>query len=242
MLLHPWGESLRCFDRLIPSLPPALRVLSLDQRGHGGAEKPVGGYDLGSFAADVEAFMDAVGLDAAVLVGSSSGGYIAQQVAVDAPDRVTGLVLVGSPRSLHARPPFADEVERVRDPVDRAWVRESLTWFPRRHDVPDWYIEDRVHDGLRLPAHVWRDTMTGLITAAAPTEQGTITAPTLIISGACDDLLPGEDQRQLAAAIPGACLVVYRDTGHLVLWEQPDRVAADLTTFVRGLETAAASG
>jgi rifampin ADP-ribosylating transferase len=89
---------------------------------------------------------------------------------------------------------------------------------------------------------VWRDTLTGLITALAPTAMGTITAPTLIIWGDRDDLLQGEDQRQLAAAIPGAQLVVYQDTGHLVLWEQPDRVATDLTVFVAGLETAAAPG
>ncbi len=242
LLLHPWGESLRCFDRLIALLPPSLRVLSLDQRGHGGAEKPVGGYELASFAADVAAFMDAADLASAVLVGSSSGGYVAQQVALNSPGRVTGLVLVGSPRSLHARPPFADEVERLTDPVDPAWVRESLTWFPRFHDVPDWYIEDRVRDGLRLPAHVWRDTLTGLITAPAPTDMGTITAPTLIIWGDRDDLMRGEDQRQLAAAIPGSQLIVYQDTGHLVLWEQPDRVATDLTAFVEGLETAAPTG
>ena len=235
LLLHPWGESLRCFDRLIAVLPPSLRVLSLDQRGHGGAAKPAGGYELASFAADVEAFMDTAGLAPAVLVGSSSGGYVAQQVAVNSPRRVTGLVLVGSPRSLHGRPPFADEVGRLTDPVDTAWVRESLTWFPRFHDVPDWYIEDRVRDGLLLPAHVWRDTLTGLITALPPTSTGTITAPTLIIWGDRDDLLSGEEERRLAAAIPGSRLVVYQDTGHLVLWEQPDRVATDLTAFVEGL-------
>jgi pimeloyl-ACP methyl ester carboxylesterase len=239
LLLHPWGESLRCFDRLIALLPPSLRVLALDQRGHGGAEKPVGSYELAAFAADVEGFMDATDIAAAVLVGSSSGGYVAQQVALDSPSRVTGLVLVGAPRSLHRRPAFADEVERLTDPVDPSWVRESLTWFPRFHDVPAWYIEDRVRDGLRLPAHVWRDTLTGLITALAPTDKGTVTAPTLIIWGARDALLPGEDQRQLAAAIPGSRLVVYQETGHLVLWEQPDRVASDLTAFVEDLETAA---
>jgi len=242
LLLHPWGESLRCFDRLIPSLPPSLRVLSLDQRGHGDAEKPIGGYELASFAADVVAFMDAADLATAVLVGSSSGGYVAQQAAVDNPGRVTGLVLVGSPRSLRVRPPFADDVEHLTDPVDPAWVRDSLTWFPRFQDVPDWYIEDRVRDGLLLPAHVWRDTLTGLITAPAPTETGTITAPTLIIWGDRDDLLRGEDQRQLAAAITGSHLIVYQDTGHLVLWEQPDRVATDLTAFVKGLEPRAPTG
>jgi rifampin ADP-ribosylating transferase len=239
VLLHPWGESLHCFDRLIALLPPSLRVLGLDQRGHGGAEKPVGGYEMSAFAADVEAFMDAVDVAAAVLVGSSSGGYVAQRVAVDSPTRVTGLVLVGAPRSLHGRPPFADEVERLTDPVEPSWVRESLTWFPRFHDVPDRYIDDRVRDGLRLPAHVWRDTLTGLTTAAAPTDTGAITAPTLIIWGDRDDLLPIEDQRRLAATIPGSRLVVYPNTGHLVLWEQPDRLATDLTAFADSLETAA---
>jgi len=239
LLLHPWGESLRCFDRLVGLLPASLRVLALDQRGHGGAEKPVGGYELAAFAADVEAFMDAADVGAAVLVGSSSGGYVAQQVALDSPSRVAGLVLVGAPRSLHGRPAFVDEVERLADPVEPSWVRRSLTWFPRFHDVPSWYIEDRVRDGLRLPAHVWRDTLTGLITALAPTDTGTITAPTLIIWGDRDDLLPGEDQRQLAAAIPASHLVVYQDTGHLVLWEQPDRVATDLTAFVEDLATTA---
>jgi pimeloyl-ACP methyl ester carboxylesterase len=240
LLLHPWGESLRCFDRLIALMPRSFRVLSLDQRGHGGAEKPAGGYELAAVAADVEAFMDAAEVVAAVLVGSSSGGYVAQQVALDSPSRVTGLVLVGAPRSLHGKPPFADEVGRLTDPVDPSWVRESLTWFPRFHEVPDWYIEDRIRDGLRLPAHVWRDTLTGLITAMPPTDIGTITAPTLVIWGDRDELLPGEDQRRLAAAIPGCRLVVYQETGHLVLWEQPDRLATDLIAFVEGLETAAA--
>jgi rifampin ADP-ribosylating transferase len=53
----------------------------------------------------------------------------------------------------------------------------------------------------------------------------------MIIWGDRDELLPLEDQKTLAAAIPGSRLVVYEDTGHLVLWEQPKRVAADLAAF-----------
>ena len=48
-------------------------------------------------------------------------------------------------------------------------------------------------------------------------------------------MLTREDQRALAAAIPASKLIVYQDTGHLVLWEQPERVASDLTAFVDGL-------
>jgi rifampin ADP-ribosylating transferase len=101
--------------------------------------------------------------------------------------------------------------------------------------VPGWYLQDRVDDGVRAPAHVWRQALTGLTTARPPTEAGTIAAPTLIIWGGRDKLLPWEDARALAAAIPGSRLVVYQDTGHLVLWEQPDRVASDLAEFVDSL-------
>jgi pimeloyl-ACP methyl ester carboxylesterase len=235
VLLHAWGESLSCFDRLGPSLPPTIHALAMDQRGHGGADKPAGGYALTDFADDVAAFLDAVGLPSAVLLGSSSGGYVAQQVAVSSPHRVRGLVLVGSPRSLRGRPAFADEVDRLSDPIDRAWVKASLEWFPRHHDVPDWYIEDRVDDGVRMPAHVWRDALAGLSDAVPPTEQRGISAPTLIIWGGRDELLPRDDAELLSAAIPGSHLVVYEDTGHLVLWEQPERIARDLTTFIESL-------
>jgi pimeloyl-ACP methyl ester carboxylesterase len=225
-------ESSDCFDRLLPSLPPTLHALAMDQRGHGDADKPLDGYALIDLAEDVEAFMDAVSLPSAVLVGSSSGGYVAQQVAVSVPHRVTGLVLVGAPRSLQGRPAFADQVDRLTDPIDPTWVEESLTWFPRFRDVPDWYIKDRTRDGLRVPARVWRAGLTGLTTAVPPSESATITAPTLIIWGARDELLPRDDADALAAAIPASRLVVYEDTGHVVLWEQPERVAADLTDFV----------
>jgi len=231
LLLHAWGESRRSFDRLIPALTEGVRAVALDLRGHGEADKPPTGYALTEVGDDVVAFMDAVGLGSAVLLGSSSGGYVAQQVAVTHPQRVAGLMLVGSPRNLQGRPRFADKVDELSDPVDAAWVRESLTWFPRFHQVPEWYLEDRVQDGARVPAHVWRETLYGLCTAEPPTETATITSPTLIVWGDRDRLLCREEQEQLAAAIPGSRLVVYENTGHLVLWEQPERVARDLRSF-----------
>ena len=241
LLLHAWVESSACFDRLLQAVPPTLRVFAMDQRGHGDADKPADGYALVNIADDIEAFMDAVGLQSAVLLGSSSGGYVAQQVAIQVPHRVGGLVLVGAPRSLQGRPAFADEVDRLTEPVDPTWVEESLTWIPRYHDVPDWYIKDRIHDGVRVPAHVWIASLTGLTTAVPPSEAATITAPTLIIWGDRDELLPPQDGYLLAAAIPGSRLIVYEDTGHLVLWEQPERVATDLTDFVAGLSTSGQS-
>jgi len=106
VLLHAWGESRRSFDRLLPLLPGTVHAMAMDQRGHGGADKPAAGYSLAAFAADVEAFMDAVGVSTAVLVGSSSGGYVAQQVAITSPHRVAG------PRRVAAQPAGAAVVRR----------------------------------------------------------------------------------------------------------------------------------
>jgi pimeloyl-ACP methyl ester carboxylesterase len=101
--------------------------------------------------------------------------------------------------------------------------------------VPDWYIKDRIRDGVRMPAYVWMAGLAGLTSAVPPSELATITAPTLIIWGERDELLPLQDGYWLAAAISGSRLIVYEDTGHLVLWEQPERVATDLADFVAGL-------
>lgn len=135
-LLRAWGESRRSFDRLLPLLPRALRAISIDQRGHGQSGKPPVGYLLAGMAADVRGFMEAPGIESAIRLGSSSGGHIAQQVAVSVPDRVWAMVLVGSPRSLQGCPAFADEVERLADPVDPGWVRQAQTWFLLFHPAP----------------------------------------------------------------------------------------------------------
>jgi rifampin ADP-ribosylating transferase len=234
LLLHPWGESRRSFDRLIPLLD-GFRVYAPDLRGQGEADKPEAGYSLAEQAEDAAAILDALNVPQAFVVGSSSGGYVAQQLAVVRPEKVAALVLVGCPLSLQGRPGFADEVDTLADPIDEGWVRDSLSWFPLLHAVPPGYIEDRVRDGLRMPAHAWKGILNGLSEASPPTESGTILAPTLILWGAEDNLLPRSDQETLAARIPGARLLVYPGVGHMVLWECPEPVAEDTTAFFRTL-------
>jgi pimeloyl-ACP methyl ester carboxylesterase len=231
VLLHGWLDSLRCFDRLMAVLPKRIYALAFDQRGHGDAAKPAAGYGLGDFANDVGTFMDAVGLEAAVLAGASSGGYVAQRFAVDDPGRTLGLALLGSPRSLRGpRPRFADVVATLEDPIDAAFVRELSEGMVAR-EVPEAVMATLCEETLKVPARVWRDAFEGLLAAEPPLETGRISAPTLIVWGARDALLPRADQEALAAEIPGARLVVYPDVGHLPVIEEPERVAADLTAL-----------
>lgn len=236
LLLHAVGETHRSFDRLVPLLPRTLRLVVPDQRGVGESAKPVDGYTLREAAADVIALVDALGLDSCWLLGTSSGGYLAQQVCVDHPSRVRGLVLVGAPSNLQQPLPvsFVDLLASFHDPVTREDVDAINGALPLHSPVPPDFLEDQMTAALTIPKRVWRAVIEGLFAAVPPIQSGRITAPTLILWGAEEDVLPAEQARELAAAIDGSHLVTYKGTGHLVLWEQPELVASDVTAFITG--------
>jgi pimeloyl-ACP methyl ester carboxylesterase len=204
------------------------------QRGHGDADRPASGYGVEEFTADVGAFMDAIGLEAAVIVASSSAGLAAQRFAAEHPARTLGLVFIGAPRSLRDKPgvaKFLDVVRELSDPIDPTFVREFVEGTVSG-PVPAAFLETVMAENLKVPARVWRATLEGLVEAIPATETATITAPTVILWGDRDEFVPRGDQDALAAAIPGSRLVVYENTGHVVHWEQPERVAADLAALV----------
>ncbi|TKG72079.1 alpha/beta fold hydrolase [Prauserella endophytica] len=236
VLLPGYADSHRFYEPLLPYLPGALHVYAVTPRGHGDSTKPEHGYALADFAADVPAFLDAVGLERAVLLGHSSGGLVAQRCAIDRPGRVLGLVLAGAPRGLHGvRPPFAATVERMTDPVGPDLARAVLGAIPVTAALPESFVGEMVAENAKLPAHVWRAVLAGLTGAEAPTETGVITVPTLVLWGERDTLLGRGEQERLVAATPGARLVTYPDAGHLVAWDVPAALAADVAAFALGL-------
>jgi pimeloyl-ACP methyl ester carboxylesterase len=83
---------------------------------------------------------------------------------------------------------------------------------------------------------VWQATLAGLTTSPPPTTLGTICAPTLILCGDRDGLLAHEDQVALSETIPNSQLLIHHSVGHLVLWEQPERVATDITRLLPGAQ------
>ena len=236
VLLHAWGETHRSFDRLVPLLPAEWRVVVPDQRGVGESDKPTVGYSLEDAAHDVAGMLDALDLPAVYLVGSSSGGYVAQQVAARFPDRLLGLVLVGAPRSLAGRDPFGQLLEAFHDPVVAEDIEALNDGLELRSTIPRDFLEVQNAAALSIPRHVWLDGYRGLIEAVPPTEIGLIRVPTLLINGADDDLVSPAEAHHLAAAIPGSQQHVYPDTGHLVLWERPDWVARDVVRFINDRE------
>jgi non-heme chloroperoxidase len=103
------------------------------------------------------------------------------------------------------------------------------------HPVPEEFLAGAVSESLKVPARVWRDYYKGVVlTVDDIARLGEIGAPTLILWGEQDALLPREEQERRAAAIPDARLKVYPETGHLAHWVRPEWVVRDLEVFMRG--------
>lgn len=235
LLLHAWGETHRTFDRLLPLLPDTMHLVVPDQRGVGQSSKPADGYALPDGAADVIALLDALEIETCWLIGTSSGGYLAQQVSLDHPARVGGMVLVGSPSNLQRPLPasFGESLSSFHDPVTRTDIDALHGALPLHSPVPDSFVEDQMNAALSIPRHVWLASIGGLLGAVPPIDRGRIRIPTLILWGGEEDVLPASQGDELLAAIEDSHLVVYEGTGHLVLWEQPERVAKDVTAFIK---------
>jgi non-heme chloroperoxidase len=233
ILLHGPTDSWRSFEILLAQLPASVRAFALSQRGHGDADRPEGGYRPEDFAGDVVAFMDAVGLEAAVLAGHSGAGFTARRVALDHPDRVLGLVLIAAPHSLRGNPAFREllqTVSELTDPVDpdfvRKFARSTVT-----QPVSSAFLETAIAECCKVPARVWQATLSGLLEGDVLPTRESASVPALLIWGDRDEICPRSEQQALMAAIPGASLATYHGAGHSPHWQQPERSAADIAAF-----------
>jgi pimeloyl-ACP methyl ester carboxylesterase len=236
LLLHGFVDSWRSFEPVLPHLPQALHVFALTQRGHGDASRPAAGYSVQDLAADLAAFIDALHLHAAVIVGHSMGSAVALRFAIDHPERTAGLVLIGASASLGAtaaaRAFWDSTLSKLTDPVDPDLVRE-MTEAMIVQPIPRAFLDTVVAEGQKVPAHVWRAVLESRwrLEGDFSEQLDQIQAPTLIFWGDQDARYPRSAQEALVSAIPGSRWVIYAGAGHMPHWEQPERFASDLVDF-----------
>jgi pimeloyl-ACP methyl ester carboxylesterase len=233
--LHGVTDSWRSFEPVLPHLPPDLHVLALTQRGHGGSDKPAAGYLPAEFAADVAAFMDAMAIERAVLVGHSMGSIHAMRCAIDHPSRVAGLMLAGT-MPWFGRPPemiqfHREQIASLVDPVPEAFAREFQQSTLARPIAASW-LDGFVAESLKVPARVWRAAFAGFIGDDFSARLREIDIPTLIVWGRHDAFCSAAEQQAMLQLIRGSRLVEYADAGHAMHWEEPLRFASELARFV----------
>ncbi|RPI52497.1 MAG: alpha/beta hydrolase [Acidobacteria bacterium] len=233
VFLHGWPDSWFSFSRVAEGLPDESRAFLLDQRGFGDSERPDHGYEIRDFAADVAAFLDAVSVERATVVGHSFGSFVARQVAIAYPERVDRLVLVGtgwSGSNAVTREVYAS-LSDLTDPVPREFAREfqaSTAYAP----LPEPFFDRIIAESLKLPARLWREILGAVIRYDDTKDLNEMKTPTVLLWGDRDALFSRADQDQLVAAIPNARLRIYPEIGHCPNWECPSLVAADLRAFM----------
>ena len=229
VLLMGWGGDHTAWGLQVPAFSREFRSIAPDNRGAGQTDQPDIPYTIRMLADDTVGFLDALGVDRAHVAGVSMGGMIAQEIAINYPERVLTL---GLHASLARVDPFVAAVGqsllRARATLSREdYIRALLLWllsprtYAERPDLVELIVRvlvDNPHPaslaGLTRQAEAcWaHDTLQRL---------EKIRCPTLITVGAEDIFVPLKFSRVLQERIAGAELLVIEGGGHGYLWEQP---------------------
>lgn len=233
ILLHGLSDSWFSYSQVLAALGASYHVYALDQRGHGDSDRPQASYAMAELATDVLAFMDAHGLAKATVIGHSMGSCVAIEIALAAPERLAGLILVGANTSWNSPElaEFQGVVDAMEDPIAPEFIREfqaSTAYEP----LPEAFMARVVAESLKLPVRVWRRALAGNRGANYAARLGEIRVPTLVLGGEEDAYCPAERQRELAGRLSNAQLKLYPRVGHCPHWERPEAFVRDVEAFL----------
>ncbi len=254
MLLHGSNADLHTWEPWVAALKDRYRVIRFDQVGHGlTGPDPAHDYSRVNYADDIRQVADALGLERFVLAGNSMGGKHALAFAVAYPERVSALVLVDASGGLMldlgeddddgggnigfaiAQTPGINRI--VEQITPRSLIAQSLEQSVSVQSVANEAAIDRYWELLRYPGNR-RATMKRFGVPYDPLSEAEIagiTAPTLILWGEEDQLIPVEAGEWLARTMPNAALKVYPAIGHLPHEEAPQATLADLSAWLENL-------
>ena len=231
MTMASWGLETRVLSK-------SWQCLLHDFRGQLRSGKPPGPYSLSLHAADLVALLDFLGIDRIHLVGTSYGGEVAMQFALDDPERVQSLVVIASVSEVGDElrqqvEHWIDVATTDREALYAATVPDNFSErFAREH--PEFLAagEERLRgfddDWFRALADLCR-SFEGLHLTPRLHE---VRCPALVIAGSEDVLKPVRYSEIIARSIPGAQLAIVEGAGHAVVIERPDEVNALLASFL----------
>jgi len=242
VLISGLASRLQSWDAVVPLLEPHFRVIRPDNRGVGDSGDLEGAYSVDTMAEDVALLMAALEIEHYNVAGLSLGSFAGQALALQHPDRVKHLILIGSsPGGTAHVPPDA----------------EVLAFFQTFFTVP---AQDRAKQGLTLSLHpdfieknpeifqalvdsasastipapvLMRQGMAGMSFNHAEAARQ-IAVPTLILHGDSDRIILPANGEKLHELIPGSQLYLIPDSGHISIIDQPQATATQIIQFIEG--------
>lgn len=133
-------------------------------------------------------------------------------------------------------PEFAQEILKLSDPVPYEFAHEFQKGTCAK-PIDAGYYKVLVNESLKVPAHIWKDVMNGIMNVDYSHQLYKITQPALIVWGDKDWVCSKKDQDILIKGISNGRLLVYQETGHALHWEEPERFATDLVDFIGEIST-----
>lgn len=238
ILIGGLGSQSSSWAAQVPLYSRHFRVVVFDNRGAGRSDKPEGPYSIEQMAVDTAMLMEALGIDAAHVVGKSMGGMIAQHLAARYPEKVTKLVLACTSAR---RDEVGDEILRlgremaVKMGMKAVWMSALFWGYSREYiernlgairealgtvDESQESVRGYLFQNMACQMHNATDVVSSIV------------APTLVMLGRRDLIVNPRLSRELASLIKGAKLVEFEDAGHGFWRERQAEVDSEVLKFL----------
>jgi pimeloyl-ACP methyl ester carboxylesterase len=247
LLIMGLGYSHEMWHRTTPLVSKHFRTILFDNRGVGQSDVPAGPYPIATMAADAAAVLDAAGVNSADVYGVSMGGMIAQEFTIRYPQRVRKLILgctaCGGPK-----------VVRADQEVNQALMMRGNMTVEQGIELMVPYIYDagtpraRIDEDLAIRratyprAEAYMYQLQGILSWESYSRLDQINAPTLVIHGETDRLVPPGNGKLIAESMAGSKLVMLPHASHLYMTDQPEASHTAVMDFLLGRKEVAVSG
>jgi pimeloyl-ACP methyl ester carboxylesterase len=228
VLIPGFGNGLWIWFKQTEELARRFRVVAFDPRGVARSEGRDEAFTIGELADDVAALLDALAIEAAHVLGASFGGFVAQEFALKYPARTRSLVLActsfGGGGHVSPSPETLAAIASTKGLNTEERVRENLllafspAYLAREAEEVERITRLRAENPV--PEYVYMRQLQAAVGFDASRRVGGIRAPTLVVTGDADVIVPPQNSRNLAAAIPGAELRVVEGGSHTFFIER----------------------
>lgn len=234
VFINSLGSDLRIWDSVVPHFASHFPVIRYDKRGHGLSDCPAAPYTLRDHSHDLLGLLDALHVQATIVIGISVGGQIAMDFADRYPTRVKALILADTAPKIGTPAMWDERINTLRQ-GGMAVLGDAILarWFaPQFADQAPAAYAGYYNMLTRTPVEGYTGTCEAIRDADLREVVNTIRVKTLVMCGAEDMATPPDAGRDLAAALPNARFTAIEGAAHLPCIEQPDAMVTVMKQFL----------